>query len=273
MTGWQKKFRIFLVSQWPLAFGLFFLFFVFVFSGEFWHFKEEPRPQAAAPDTDDPFALGQYYFNEGDPVDGAYDLVKARHYYEEALRNDPAGNSAAWYQLGRIDFLEGKFDAALYKFAKQTQYFEDQNPNVYYMIGLVNAYKARETKKEEDWQKAEEAFQKFLTYFPDNPWGSTDLSWVHFMQGAYEEMKPVLEKALEISPHNPWLLNMYGLALLNTDKKTEASEYFVRAKEEAEKLTVEDWGRSYPGNDPNSWRAGLEEFLTAIERNLRLSSN
>ena len=223
------------------------------------------------PDTNDPFILGQYYFNQGDSPSGAYDLEKARHYFTEAIETDPKGNSLSWYQLGRIDFLEGNFNAAIYKFKKQQQYFDDDIPNVYYMLGLTYAYQARREEIPENWSLAEENFKKYLDFFPDSPWARTDLSWIYFSQGKFEEMIPILEIGLVTEPDNPWLRNMYGLALLNTGKPEEADKQFIRALEDAEKLTVEDWGKSYPGNDPKIWDEGLSEFKAAIRNNLTLS--
>lgn len=219
---------------------------------------------------DDPFTLGQYYFNHDDDPSGPYDLKKARMYYEQVILKDPTANGQVWHQLGRIDFLEGDSQAALYKFNKQIEYFGDTIPNVYYMIGLTYGYKARETNNPSDWQKAAEAFKTFLTYDPKNPWARTDLSWVYFAQGKYREMIPVLYIGLQSNPEHPWLLNMYGLALQNLGNQQEANGYFLKAKVEADKLTDIDWGRAYPGNSPEYWSDGLAEFQSVIEFNTKL---
>lgn len=227
--------------------------------------KREP------PETENLFLLGQYYFNHGTHADGTYDIKLARHYYEQALLDNPLGDNWAWYQLGRIDFLEGKFDDAIYKFNKQVELFEDQQPSVYYMLGLTYGYRARREGREEDWLSAVENFSRYLEHDNDSPWARVDLSWVYFSQGRFEEMKPILEKGLDTHSDNPWLLNMYGLALLNTGHKEKAGRNFVAALEGAEKLTAEEWGLSYPGNDPSAWSEGLEEFRAAIRVNLNLT--
>lgn len=221
-------------------------------------------------ETDDPFELGEYYFSGGGR-DGSYDLEKARHYYTEALRGDPAGNPRTWYQLGRIDFVENDMYAALYKFKKQIEYFDDKVPEVYYMLGLTYGYLARETEDTEDWQRAEEAFETFIPYAPMSPWPRVDLAWVYFSQGKYEEMLPVLERGLAHQPEQPWLLNTYGLALLNTGERARAHEQFLKAREAAAPLTAEEWGRAYSGNNPERWGDGLEEFRNSIEHNLEIS--
>lgn len=220
----------------------------------------------------DPFTLGEYYFNHDSDPGGPYDLKQARRYYEQALLEDK-DNAFVWYQLGRIDFLEGDFDAALYKFDKQIELFGDAVPNVYYMIGLTNGYKARETHATSDWQKAAAGFQQYLTFIPDSPWARTDLSWVYFAQGDYEIMIPILEVGLAQNPDHPWLLNMYGLALRGLGHAVEATTYFERAKVAANDLDVSDWSRAYPGNDPQLWADGLAEFQSVIDYNVNLSAD
>ncbi len=227
--------------------------------------KREP------PETDNLFTLGEYYFNHGTHADGTYDIKLARHYYEQALVDNPLGDNWAWYQLGRIDFLEGKFDAAISKFNKQIEHFGAQQPSVYYMLGLTYGYRARREGRESDWTRATEYFSQYLEHDPDSPWARVDMAWTYFAQGRFEEMKPILEEGLAIHAENPWLLNMYGLALLNTGHVEEARTEFAAAATAAEKLTAEDWGRSYPGNDPTAWSDGLQEFKAAIQANLVLS--
>ena len=221
----------------------------------------------------DYFSLGQYYFNHGDKADGTYDIEKARYYYEEAIKEDPQGNKLQWHQLGRIDFLEGKFDEALEKFTKQQEYFGDTLPNTYYMLGLTYGYRARYEENEADWQLAEKNFETYLEFDPQSPWARTDLAWILFSQGKYEDMAEILEIGLTYQPNNPWLLNMYGLALLNTGDKEKARRYFLWAEAEAENLTVEEWGKSYPGNDPRVWAQGLNEFKDIIAKNLVLTNS
>ncbi len=218
----------------------------------------------------DDFSIGQYFFNHDEKQGGAYDITKARFFYERAIVNDPTNNTQLWYQSGRIDFINGDFDSALEKFAKQKEYFGDTVPNVYYMTGLTHAYKARQTAKLEEWKYAEDDFKKAVDFFYESPWPYVDLAWIYFAQGKFAEMKPLLEKGLSYEANNPWLLNMYGLALYNTNEKELANEYFLFAREMAEKLTVEDWGASYPGNNPVLWEEGLTEFQSLINKNVAL---
>ncbi len=228
-------------------------------------------PVESSAKTTDPFLVGEYYFNTQNDAHGAYDLERARAAYTQALADDPAGNPLTWYQLGRIDFLQGRYISALYKFNKQVEYFGDEIPNVYYMFGLTFAYKAQQSGDPAEWLYAEDSFKKYLEFDSQSPWAYVDLSWVYFSQGKYEEMTPLLEEALLQNPNHPWLLNMYGLALLNTDNKEKAKETFDKAQREAAKLTRDEWGRAYPGNNPAEWQKGLDSFRSAIKQNASLA--
>ena len=217
------------------------------------------------------FAQGQYYFNHDDDPAGPYDIFTAKKYYEAAILNDPKGSPIVWYQLGRIDFILGNSEAALYRFAKQIEYFGEEVPNVYYMLGLTHGFKARQTGNAEDWERGAEAFSRFIEFEPAEPWPRVDLAWIYFAQGKYAEMIPVLEIGLDHSPSNPWLLNMYGLALLNTGEKDKARIALLDAKRYAAELTPHDWGVAYSGNNPADWERGLREFQGYIDKNLALT--
>lgn len=227
---------------------------------------EDVRPLEGA----DPLTLGQFYFNHDEDPTGPYDLGEARKYYREAL-DENENIPLAWYQLGRIDFLEGSYNAALWRFEELIERFGDEIPNVYYMVGLTYGYKARETNFPEDWQRAEEGFKAAIEYFPLEPWPIVDLAWIYFAQGKYEEMHELLETSLDEHRGNAWYLNAFGLSLLHTGEREAAHEYFNSAAEEAAKLTTEDWGISYPGNDPGSWEKGLTEMRESIAHNIEIT--
>lgn len=230
-----------------------------------------PAPEEVS-DVLELLRLGQYYFNHDEDPEGPYDLVRARSYYEEIIIRDPEYNVLPWYQLGRISFLEGKFSSALYLFNKQIELFGDEIPNVYYMLGLTYGYRAKVLGYEEDWEPAADAFRTYITYDETAPWARVDLAWVYFSEGKFEEMKAPLEEGLLHHPDNPWLLNMYGLALMNTGDRDAAHAQFLRAEEVAATLSVADWGHSYPGNDPASWETGLLSFQEVIKKNRTLVS-
>ncbi len=213
--------------------------------------------------------VGDSYLGEGTE----YDLLCARMAFERSIALDPRGHLRAWHQLGRVDFLEGDFDAAIENLANQFTYFGDELPNVHYMLGLTYGYRARKYGNVWDWKRAEDEFRRFISINATSPWARTDLAWVLFAQGKYEEMKPVLEEGLSSDPTSPWLLNMYGLALMNTGNKASAHQAFVDALRYTEAVLPEQWGRAYPGNDPRTWAGGLAEMRESLQKNIDLSSD
>lgn len=206
----------------------------------------------------------EYYFTSE-----VYDIEKARQHYELAVLEAPKANPLPWYQLSRIDFIQGRFDAAIAKLDTQLKYFGDEIPNVYYMKGLVHAFRANHYNGQtSDWQDAEMNFRQFLTYEPTSPWARIDLAWVYFAQDKFDEMFEVLEPVKDAERENPWWLNMYGLAYLNTGQAEKALYWFQKAEQQVGSLTVEDWARVYPENNPADWPQGLREFQAAIRDNV-----
>jgi tetratricopeptide (TPR) repeat protein len=216
------------------------------------------------------FLKGQYYFNHDEDPAPPYDTELAKRFYLQAIEAEPQ-NELARYQLGRIYFIEGNFDEAIMTFNIQKELFPYEVPNVDYMLGLTYGFRARSGEYPDDWEQAEDAFIRFIEQAPTSPYPRVDLAWVYFSQGKFEEMLEPLRVGLTHTPENAWLLNMYGLALLNTGNTDEALATFYKAREVAAKLTVEDWSRTYPGNDPELWGKGLEEFRRLIEKNIALA--
>ncbi|MFT5832244.1 MAG: tetratricopeptide (TPR) repeat protein [Candidatus Paceibacteria bacterium] len=218
------------------------------------------------------FEKGQYYFNHGDSADGSYDLDKAANFYLLALEADR--HPLAWYQLGRIDFLEGRNDDAIAKFRKQQELYGDLVPKTYYMLGLTYAFKALQLEDSQSWLYSEKYFIEYMRFVNYAPWPAVDLAWVYFMQSNYIAMEPLLSRALERHPDNPWVLNMYGLAMLNLEEdRGLAIPYFEHAKDQALLLTPNDWGDVYPGNDPKYWQQGRDEFIATIDKNIGIANS
>ena len=180
------------------------------------------------------------------------------------------------YHLGDIDFIYSRYTLAIEKFNINIELYNDVDSQdimrTYYMRGLTYGYMKR-------FEEAETDFLKIIEWHKDKPldpkeWALyVDLSWIYFQQGKYEDMKSLIKEGIKVFPDNPWVLNMYGLALLNTGSGKESKPIFEEALAESQKLTEEDWLNAYPGNDPRIAREGLNEMLTAIERNLELVAN
>ena len=209
--------------------------------------------------------IGNYYFN-GVIGGGEYNLAIAQKAYQKAVSINP---KILWghYQLARIYFVKGDYHMALEEITKELE-ANPENLRSLYVRGLIYGYR----NSHDDLELAENDFRRF-TYWAPSEWaGYNDLAWILSKEGKYAEAERELERAFEnISEgnKNPWLLTALGVARLNLKKYSRAVDSFKKAKELAEKLTIEEWQRSYPGNDPATSSDGLSAFLQAIDENLR----
>ncbi len=223
------------------------------------HFQENTIATLINPG--DPTLLleaGNSYFGHGK----TYDVKKAQEYFLRATEIR-ADFPEAHYQLGRTYFIQGKFAKALSEIERTIEYAPDFK-KAYYMHGLINGYKG-------DLDQAILGFEEFIKRDSFNWAGYNDLAWIHFKKGDFEKTRSVAEEGLRHAETNPWLLNIYGTALLNLGEKELAREAFQKASEESARMTPEDWGRAYPGNNPEIYARGLEETRSVIEHNLRLT--
>lgn len=206
---------------------------------------------------------GAYYFNGG-----AYDLKKAKRYYRWALRLNTAV-PLAHYKLADILMIEGRFDEALKEINKEIAEHPDFG-KAYYVRGLIHGFSGTLDEGERDFKKIIELGQA------DSPtaWAVyNDLAWIQFLAGRYEDVAKTAGVGLSRFPDNPWLLNSLGLALINLEKKKEAEVTLKKALALAEKLTVEDVIRAYPGNDPANASEKRFSIITMIKFNLALTQN
>lgn len=203
------------------------------------------------------FEIGNYYFNGG-----AYDLARAERAYARALALDPA-RSGPRYQLARIAFLRSDFTSAL-AFINEEIALHPDFTRAHYVRGLIHGYARR-------FSEAEADFSAFLEWKPQSWAGRNDLAWIYFAQGKFAEAEEEARIGLSFSPENPWLLTSRGTALINLDRGWEAEAVLAKALDAANQLSIEEWGRAYPGNDPALYPRGLTEMRRVIEANLALA--
>lgn len=209
--------------------------------------------------------LGNYYFGQT-LGKSEYDLAKAERAFRKAVVADP---KILWghYQLARIIFIKGNFNEAVGEINKELE-ANPENLRSLYVRGLIYGYR----NQPGDLDKAESDFRRFTKWAPKEWAGYNDLAWILSKQGKYEEAEKIINLALKEAlgaKNNPWLWNALGVAQLNLKKYSGAANSFKKAGELAEKLTQEEWHRSYPGNNPASAEKGLSAFIAAIEENLR----
>lgn len=209
--------------------------------------------------------LGGYYFGGG-----TYDLEKAERAYQRALDIKP-GILWGHYQLARIHFVRGDFNAAIDEVNRELE-ANPENLRSLYVRGLIYGYR----NLPGDLERAEGDFRRFTRWAPKEWAGYNDLAWVLSKRGKYQEAKAVLRDAFREVPaarENPWLWNSLGVAQLNLGEHTNAAVSLQKAKGVAEELTAEDWRHSYPGNNPAEAASGLQAFREAIGENLRRSGS
>jgi len=203
------------------------------------------------------FSIGSYYFGGG-----AYNLPLAKSFLNLAYKIDdkyPVLN----YQIARIYFIEGEFDKALASINKEIE-FNPEYKRSYYVRALIHGY-------DDNLPQAAEDFKTFLAWKPVSWAGNNDLSWIYFRMGDYVAAEKAAREGLKASPTNPWVLNSLGVALLNQGKYEESTLALEKSLAGFKALDPLDWGRSYPGNNPEIYKDGLNATIGSVETNLALA--
>lgn len=167
----------------------------------------------------------------------------------------------AHYQLSRTYFIKGDLDAALLEAHKELELYPDEE-RTHYILGLTYGYLNQEPE-------AIEEFGKVIAWIPERWAPRNDKAWLEFRIGRIDDALKTMGPVTNLTD-NAWVQNTYGTLLMNKGKYIQAKQAFLYAKTAAEKLTVEDWGKTYPGNDPRVYQKGLTEMRLSIESNLAL---
>jgi tetratricopeptide (TPR) repeat protein len=192
-----------------------------------------------------------------------YDRGLAERFVSAAIELDEQ-LPYAHYQRARLYFLDERYAKAIIEVNKELEY----NPNFsrsYYLRGLIHGYNGQYTEAAAD-------FAEFIKRKPEEWAGYADRAWVLFQLGDYQGVLETMEAILP-KTRNAWLLNAYGVALLNTEREEAALEALLEAQDLASRMTPEMWGMAYVGNDPRIYRAGLEEMRKNIDENIERVNN
>jgi len=216
-------------------------------------FFQEPKIKDAA----EAMRLGNYYFNGA----GGYDLEKSEGAFKKAVAID---NEILWghYQLARVYFVKGEKDKALEEINKELE-ANPENLRSLYVRGLIYGAMGR-------LQEAESDFKNFTMWAPKEWAGYNDLAWILAKEGKYAEAEKAAQKGIKEAldgNKNPWLWNSLGVAQLNLKKYSEAKKSFEAVKKLAQNLTLQEWQRAYPGNNPEESARGLDAFKIAVQAN------
>lgn len=203
--------------------------------------------------------LGNIFFGGAKPL---YNIKFAQAFFRHAaypiLPIRPP--MYAHYQLSRTYFIQGKLSDALEEADKELKTYP-RNTQTYYILGLVNGYMNRT-------YEAIDAFTHYIDAHPETWAGRNDKAWLQFrlgdIDGALETMQPIITRY----PETPWVQNTYCALLINKpERHEEAKNVCALAKNLIDKMTPEDWGRAYPGNDPNIYPKGIEAMRSSATKN------
>ena len=240
--------------------GLFFLLGIFSFRGDLgvlvWqYFRTDDLALFLSPhDLDLRRDVASYYFGGG-----TYDFSKAQEQYEH-LYGIGDRDKEVLYQLGRIRFTDHDFAGSV-SVLNESLLLYPEALRVHYVRGLSYLYSGQ-------FQKAQEAFALFAKAYPDEWAGYNDLAWAHTKEGEYLEALDVAKGGLNKFPENMWLHNSAGVAEWNLGNLEVAEEHFVTAKRLVDEMSVAEWGKAYPGNDPSSHAHTLSTMKRVVEENL-----
>ena len=195
--------------------------------------------------------------------EGTYDLKKAEEFYTKAIEQNEK-LLFVHYQRARVYFLTTRYQLAIDEVNREIL----NNPNfsrTYYLRGLIYGYDRKLPEAASD-------FTEFILREPDEWAGYNDLAWILFQLGEYQGVKEAMEQILPRTK-NAWLLNAYGVALLNLDEYENALTALLEAKDLSSRMTPEMWGSAYTGNVPIIYQTGLEEMRRNIDENIEIVNN
>lgn len=210
------------------------------------------------------FKLGNFFFGDAPQL---YNIRIAHFLFERAAYPTFSKNPApyAHYQLSRVNFIQGELYPALDEARAELEQYPE-HVGTYYILGLTLGYLNRN-------HEAIDIFSKYIETHPGTWAGRNDKAWLQFrigdIAGAIETIEPIAGNF----PRTPWIQNTYCALLINQNRLAEAEIACDNAREVAAHMDGADWGRAYPGNDPDIYGTGLEMLRQSINKNLQLIAN
>lgn len=207
------------------------------------------------------FKIGNIFFGGIQPL---YNIQLAQLFYKTSLHSPLSDLPPryAHYQLGRTYFIQGKLSEAAEETETELKIYPD-NTTAYYILGLTYGYLNRP-------YEAIDVFSKYIDTHPGTWAGRNDKAWLQFRVGDIKGALDTIEPIAKDFSYTPWVQNTYCTLLLNTTRYKEAKNVCARAKAIIDKMTPEEWGRAYPGNDPRIYSEGLAAMKNSISQNLSI---
>lgn len=189
-----------------------------------------------------------------------YDIGRAEHWYKKSLALDPR-LPYVHHQLARVAFLRGDFHSAMWHINKELDLNASPSPSSYYIRGLIEGYMGEYTQSAKD-------YEIYLKSDPNNWAAINDLAWVLLKSEKFQKAADAIERGLKYFPENPWLLNSYATALFELGRYEEALKAVKKAQAAVVDVTEYEWLVAYPGNDPKIAGQGLDAFRGAVANNM-----
>jgi len=169
--------------------------------------------QTASPKSAAGFAL------EGDIYATTRQWPQAERAYREALKAEP-GSEVAAIKLHGILLLAGKKPEAE-GFARKWQ--ADHPSDVQF-----RTYLAEQALRARDFKTAAGLYQAVIAQQPDNTAVLNNLAWTLGQLGDSKALG-IAERAYQLAPNNPLVLDTYGVLLVGAGNSSKGIEYLARA--------------------------------------------
>lgn len=168
----------------------------------------------------------------------------------------------AHYQLARLYFIKGDLYRAINEGEQELALYKESD-SVYYLLGLSYGFLGQT-------HLGIDAFSHYIEKNPETWAARNDKAWLQFRIGDFEGALKTIEPVLKYYPLTPWVQNTHCILLINTKKYNQAKSVCEKAKVIIDNMKPEDWGHSYPGNDPRIYEEGLRMMRKSIRDNLLL---
>lgn len=207
------------------------------------------------------FTLGNVFFGG---VKSLYNVQVAQLFYASSAYPlfSKLPPRYAHHQLSRTYFIQGHLDSALSEAKKELETYPDDTAT-YYILGLTYGYMNR-------LYEAIDSFSTYIETHPDTWAGRNDKAWLQFRLGDIDGALQTIEPIAGDFKYTVWVQNTYCALLINKKRFVDAEKACNYAKTAIEKMTENDWGHAYPGNDPRVYTTGLQAMRTSIEQNIEL---
>ena len=161
------------------------------------------------------------YGNLGGAYMLAGNFASAAIAYQKALDIEPTTN--AYSNVGLMHYYNGDFDAAIANLSKAVEL----QPNDHLArsnLGDALWNAGRKAEAQREYGKAETMAKSALEVNPNDPLKMMDLAWIRAMLDKHAEARALMDKALVMSPDDPYTYYYDGIVYLRAGDKEAAMD-------------------------------------------------